>query len=169
MKAIRLLVILGYAGFVIGWWMGLRIVTTPSVPRGLYTTHGLRSVGELERGAFVCVRALSDYAPKALHDVVIENDLPVTWIKEVAGLPGDLVTHATGPDRLEVNGNGLAYSSLLSTDSQGRTLPVQSFPTRLAPGEVWLSSRHERGYDSRYFGPVDMRALNCIAEPLWIL
>jgi conjugative transfer signal peptidase TraF len=168
MKTAHSLLALSYTALLSGWMMGVRIVTTPSVPLGLYRTHHARA-GELTRGAFVCIRALSDDAPSQLREVVREHGHPSTWIKVVTGLPGDIVSRSLTPAQVEINGVGLRDSAVLATDSKGRGLSTPTYPVVIPPNQVWLSSLHPLGYDSRYFGTVDMRALSCVAEPLWTL
>ena len=168
MNAAYSLLVLSYAALLGGWMMGVRIVTTPSVPLGLYRTHPARA-NEVNRGAFVCIRALSDYAPSQLREAVRERGHPSTWIKVVTGLPGDVASRSLTPARVEINGVGLRASAILATDSKGRRLPVPTYPVVIQPNHIWLSSLHPLGYDSRYFGPVDMRAISCVAEPLWTL
>ena len=168
MNASQTFLLLGYAAVLVGWMMGVQIVTTPSVPVGLYRTHPAQAE-EIARGAFVCVRSLSDYAPRQLREAVRERGLPDTWIKVVAGLPGDVVSRSLVPDRLAINGTALPNSAVLSADSKGRALLTPAYPVVIPPNQVWLSSLHPLGYDSRYFGAVDLRAVSCVAEPLWTL
>lgn len=168
MNAAYSLLVLSYAALLGGWMMGVRIVTTPSVPLGRYRTHRARA-NEVNRGAFVCIRAVSDHAPSQLREAVRERGQPSTWIKVVTGLPGDVVSRSLTPARIEINGVGLRDSAVLGTDSKGRGLSTPNYPVVIRPNQVWLSSLHPLGYDSRYFGPVDMRAIDCVAEPLWTL
>ena len=160
--------LLAYAAVLGGWVMGVQIVTTPSVPVGLYRTHRAQTE-EIAPGTFVCVRPLSDYAPRQLRETVREHGLPDTWIKVVAGVPGDVVSRSLMPDHLEINGTTLQNSVVLPADSEGRALSAPVYPVVIPPDHVWLSSLHPLGYDSRYFGTVDMRAVSCVAVPLWTL
>jgi type IV secretory pathway protease TraF len=66
-----------------------------------------------------------------------------------------------------VNGQALPNSVRKPTDLEGKPLPSPAMPGSVPAGHVWLASTHPDGFDSRYLGPIDVRALTCVAEPLW--
>ena len=80
-------------------------------------------------------------------------------------MAGDLITYEN--DRVSVNGQALPYSAVHSTTRDGLPLVHVQYPVRVGKGEVWLASVHADGYDSRYYGPVAITALSCVAEPIW--
>lgn len=87
-------------------------------------------------------------------------------LKEVAGLGGEVIEELNG--RLVAGGRALsAVASFRSERVRGEALPRISFPYRVPPGELWLSSDHLLGIDSRYFGGVSLDAVACRAEALW--
>lgn len=153
---------------------GIKLVYTPSVPVGVYWAHSF-ALGELRRGDYVCLEAWRDEAPKVLKQAIEARIVPGDWLagesltKVVVGLPGDLVQYeGDGADgSVIVNGSPLANSGVIERDSAGVRLPRAEFPVVLGDNEVWLTSVHPRGFDSRYYGPVDARSLACKAELLW--
>lgn len=151
-------------------WQGALVVHTPSVPMGLYWRHEL-PLGGPARGAYVCVDAISPEAPAVLRDGVLSGWLPSDWrsqvlVKRVAAVPGQRVAYVEGQGVM-VDNELLRASRPQSADSHGTPLPQPSYPVDLQGGQVWLSSEHGRGFDSRYFGAVNVGALSCVAEPLW--
>ena len=89
-------------------------------------------------------------------------------MKTIVGVGSDEVTEEDG--RLYVNGQPLARSASRRQRAVG-TLPLPSveLPQRIKEGEVWLSSDHERGIDSRYFGAVARSSIACKVEAAWTL
>lgn len=73
-------------------------------------------------------------------------------VKQVGALPGETVSLSGG--RFRVNGRDRGSLTVLSADSQGRILGAFPTPYTLKTGEFWLVSHPEKGFDSRYFGPV---------------
>ena len=86
-------------------------------------------------------------------------------LKTIAGLPGDLVT--VSGEAVLVNGQPLPGSRPLPRDSAGRPMSVLWRSGRLEDGQYWLASPLPRSYDSRYFGPVERRAILGVAPLLW--
>lgn len=143
------------------WATGVRAVLTSSVPPGLYATSVL--VGAPLRDEYVCVEANSADAPEGLR--AGHEGFP-TLLKRVGGLPGDRID--VTPDGVTVNGRVLPQSKPLTADSDGKVLPHALLPRTLGAHEVWLTSEHPRGFDSRYFGPVNTSVLSCVGKPVWI-
>lgn len=87
-------------------------------------------------------------------------------LKEVAGRGGELIEEIDG--RLRVGDRELsAVASFRSATARGEALPAVSLPYQIPPGELWLSSDHVWGIDSRYFGGVPLHAVACRVEALW--
>jgi conjugative transfer signal peptidase TraF len=147
---------------------GLRLVTSPSVPMGVYATEGVPP-SRMRVGGYALLEPESPHAPSLLRDGVRAGEFPRTWadglMKRVAAREGDVIALVDGA--LAVNGAPLSHSRLRETDSTGRALPRPAFPVVLRRGEVWLASEHDDGFDSRYFGPVDERATSAVGRPLW--
>ena len=87
-------------------------------------------------------------------------------LKVIGGLRGDEVDVEAG--WIAVNGKRLANSATVTRDSVGRLLThVVWGKRRVAPEEVWLFGlNNRRSWDSRYFGPIPLRAIRGVAEPL---
>ena len=155
--------------------LGLRVNLSASMPVGLYRLASCgEGVGE-EVG-------LGDLVAVDTHAAARSNDkLRFFWergyltftgdprdllLKVVSGVGGEVVEDSGGT--LRVGGRALdRIASLRSATARGEPLPQVSFPYRVPPGELWLSSDHQRGIDSRYFGGVSMSAIACRAEALW--
>jgi conjugative transfer signal peptidase TraF len=76
-------------------------------------------------------------------------------IKRVAGLPGDTVCRTEST--VTVAG---AQVHAHAADGRGNQLPRWSGCHHLKDGEVFLLGDHAASFDSRYFGPVPIRALH---------
>ncbi len=87
-------------------------------------------------------------------------------LKPVVAWPGDIVT--ASPAEVIVDGTPVPNSSPLSRDSLGRELHPYPYGTYEVPeGEIWVvSSYSSKSFDSRYFGPVPLRAVREWVRPL---
>lgn len=131
---------------------GIRINTTPSLPVGVWWMTKVNSE-LLEIGDSVMIDKSA--VPNASRHL----------LKDIAALQGDTISS----DGVFVYRNGLKIplSEIHKADSRGRTVVRVSYPLTVPPRFVWLSSRHNRGYDSRYFGPVPISAVIGEAVLLW--
>lgn len=158
---------------IVASWAGIRIVYTPSVPMGVYWAHALPS--RLVAGDYVCLEAWRPHAPPVLKQAIEAGIGAGEWLrgedltKLVAAVPGDRIAYREDGSRsaVVVNGLPLPNSAVIERDGAGVRLPRAVLPMVLRPGEVWLTSTHPRGFDSRYYGPVDVRSLACKSELLW--
>jgi len=145
--------------------LGYRYNTSESVPRGIYSFRS----GTIERGTFVAV-----CLPPALSKVGLSRDYLVEGscfggarpvLKKVLGVPGDTVLVG---ESVTINGIKISNSRRSSLDRRGRWLDrIPAGEYLLEPGEVWLGSFHEFGWDSRYWGPIRQEATLAIAVPEW--
>lgn len=115
---------------------------TPSLPEGLYW----RSDDAFGRGDIVALAAKSEAAQWAARHGFTGPDWPL--LKEVAGMPGDLICR----DNAEIFINGKRAGTALSSAENGVLLPRWEGCRRLAAGEVFLMNTHPRSLDGRYFG-----------------
>jgi type IV secretory pathway protease TraF len=155
---------------------GLRINLSPSMPKGLYR---LVQCGEAAgRDAAVGDRVAID-TKKASSNPDLAFFRGQGWLS-ISGSPDDLLMKtivAAGGDemtevagRLCVNRRPLPkVASRRQRSVAGLLLPSVELPQRITAGEVWLSSNHERGIDSRYFGAVSRSSIACKVEALWTL
>ena len=155
--------------------LGLRLNLAESMPVGLYR---LAPCGDgmgtaLRLGDLVAidtdVAARSNARLRYFRDrgyLTFTGSPRDLLLKEVVGLGGDVVDEVEG--RLRIAGRALsAVASFRSGRVRGEALPRVPFPYRVPRGELWLSSEHSRGIDSRYFGGVSASAVACRAEALW--
>ena len=129
---------------------------SPSVPVGIYRfTPGAAKPGDLAVVHLpAALRAFADargYLPRSL-----------LLLKPVAATSGDVVC-GIGP-RLWIK---RASVPMRTVDGLSRPLPAWRGCRRLIPGEVFLLSPAPDSYDSRYFGPLDIRHVIGTAIPLF--
>jgi type IV secretory pathway protease TraF len=166
-------------GFVAALWAfdaaGLRINLAASMPAGLYrlAACGERAGVRLRSGDLVAVdtRAAARLNAKVRffwerRYLTFTGSAEDLLLKQVAGVGGEVVEDRAGVLRVEGRELSSAASSREAA-AGGEALPQVSFPYRLAPGEIWLSSEHRQGIDSRYFGGVSRSTIACRAEALW--
>lgn len=126
----------------------LLVNTSPSLPLGLYWRTGSREA--------IRVGCLVDFpVPEPAYEYLHQRTGNTThhWniLKPVVGIAGDRVCTCRG--WLSINGTKVA--PLVKTDSEGNPAPVWRGCRRLKDGEVFvLSTRVERSFDSRVYGPV---------------
>lgn len=143
---------------------GLRVNLTPSAALGLWRMAA--PTEPLVRGqqVFVCLTgsaAALGLKRGYLRPGSCPNGL-APLLKTVGGLPGQrvLVTQS-----VSIDGLVLPNSRPLRSDAQSRRLDTYDGGT-IKPGFVYLHSPKANGYDSRYFGPVPVTAVEGLAVPL---
>ena len=159
--------------WALGWLAGetgLRLNETPSVPTGLWRVLALD--GPLKRGQIVsiCPPPAPVFAEAHARGYLAKGRCPgglEPMLKPVAAIGGDVVQQT--PEGIAVNGALVPHSLVLTADSQGRPLPVFGpGPAVIGRDEIFLlSGMHERSFDSRYFGPLPISAVEGIAIPVW--
>jgi type IV secretory pathway protease TraF len=117
---------------------------SPSLPRGLY----LVSARPPEAGDYVLI-------PPGLVAVAHDTGAGVRLLKKVAYASGEEVF--IGRSFMAVD--GAIYAKFRDEGVEFRGC--------LAPGECIVIGRHERSFDSRYFGPVEMAACTRVV-PLFL-
>src|SRR2546427_738112 len=87
--------------------------------------------------------------------------------KPVAAIAGDTV--AVTPAGLFVNGVAVPNSGALATDRKGRPLArVRVARWVVESGTIWIVSSYSRfSFDSRYFGPIEVRQVRANLQRLW--
>lgn len=130
----------------------LTINVTTSVPVGLWY---IAKPAKISKGTYVQVDV------EAFSEIKRWRDFPfprnalgkrMPFIKKVVGLPGDRITCVDG--YVFVNGEKIPDSQIYSKNRMGLDLVKFVFPVVLKNGELWLSSEHPKGLDSRYLGTV---------------
>lgn len=136
--------------------IGVEVNFSSSMPQGIW----IRSPMPFQdaRGDVVSVKQdgilnISKYAGK--HDI----------LKRVLAISGDVISY--DGNNLTVNGTLITNSKIYEIDGRGDFLPRVSFPVTVPAGMVWLFSDDEKGYDSRYFGPVPLENIKSGARLIW--
>ena len=147
--------------------LGFRLNETPSVPVGLWRVS---AVAVLERGRVVsfCPPATDVFLEARRRGYLQRGNCPGAlepMLKVLAGLPGDEVLQTA--DALFINGRALPHSKALEADAQGRPLPaLASRRFVIRAGEGMVVGDHPRSFDSRYFGPLPLAAIEGEARPI---
>ena len=128
---------------------------TPSLPRGLY----LRTPQPASAGAIVAVAC-----PAAARPYLARLGVPsdARLLKRVAAGPGDTVCRDA--HRLIWPGG---QAVVLSRDRRGGALPTWRGCRRLGPGELIVVGDSVASFDSRYFGPVRLGAVEGVYREAW--
>jgi type IV secretory pathway protease TraF len=173
--------ILGILGGVLGGAegalkAGLRVNLSPSMPTGLYRLVQCdeRAGRDATVGDLVAIDTKRASSNAALAFFRAQGWLSYSGrpddflMKKIVAVGGDEVAEVAG--RLCVNGRPLPSAASRRQRAVGNLgLPSVELPQRLKEGEVWLSSDHEKGIDSRYFGAVARSSIACKAEAAWTL
>jgi len=151
---------------------GLRINTTPSMPRGLWRIVTARTAPKRGDIVAVCLPLGATLRQAMNRGYIAAGSCPdevEPLVKPVAAVSGDLVTVSS--NGISVNAAPVADTAALARDEVGRALhsvPAGSY--RVASDDVWLLSGHDpRSFDSRYFGVVPIADVVGVARPLWVL
>lgn len=136
----------------------LLINITRSMPLGMYWMRaGTDSFGRHDLVAFA--------VPPRVRDLAAERHYLMggaLLLKPIAAVAGDAV--CTEGDSLILRGEAAAH--LRSSDSEGRALPRDARCGVRPSGFVYVLAPDPRSFDSRVFGPVDVRTLRKVT-PLW--
>lgn len=131
---------------------GIRINTTSSLPLGVWRVKKTNAA-QLRIGDSVAINCAA--VPKASANLM----------KDIGALPGDIMTREGNV--VYRNGKPLPLSTIQDATLGGEKIDCIEYPVTVPEGYIWLSSRHERGYDSRYFGAVPAQAVIGKAVLLW--
>ena len=155
---------------------GFRINLSPSMPKGVYrlVQCDQRAGRDAAVGELVAIDTKAASSNAALAFFRAQGWLSTSGrpddllMKKIVAIGGDEVTEVAG--RLCVNGRPLPSAASRRQRAVGNlVLPSVELPRQLKEGEVWLSSDHERGIDSRYFGAVARSSIACKVEAAWTL
>lgn len=155
---------------------GIRINLSPSMPKGLYRLVQCDETAGREAavGDLVAIDTKDASSNPGLALFRTQGWLSYSGrsddllMKRVVGASGDEVTEKDG--QLCVNGRPLAKNASKRQRTVGTLeLPSVELPQRIKASEVWVSSDHEKGIDSRYFGAVARSSIACKVEAAWTL
>jgi conjugative transfer signal peptidase TraF len=147
--------------------LGFRFNETPSVPVGLWR---ISAVAILERGRVVsfCPPATDVFLDARRRGYLNRGSCPGAlepMLKVLAALPGDEVLQTA--DALFINGRPVPNSKALEADAEGRSLPsLANGRFVVGAGEGLFLGVHPRSFDSRYFGPLPLAAIEGEAHPI---
>ena len=156
---------LAASAFILFHAMGYRVNRSASLPFLVYKITPLSQNAELERGDCVLID-LSKVSNSVIAKGVERGyvNLREPMLKRIGAIPGDTVVLME--DFLFVNGD-TTKMTVASRDSYGGELSAWATPITLQSGQYWLVSDPERGFDSRYFGPIDREAFTHRARPVF--
>jgi conjugative transfer signal peptidase TraF len=148
--------------------LGYRVNRSSSLPGRVYRITFLREDEPLKIGEIVLID-LSKISNPIIDRGMERGYVSGVWnqpmLKRIGAVPGDSVTLKDG--YLLVNGRAAAKITVTSRDSFGGELSPWPTPLTLQPSQYWLISEPERGFDSRYFGPIDRDAFTHRARPVF--
>ena len=150
--------------FILFHALGYRVNRSASLPFLVYKIAPLQD-SEIARGDCVLIN-LSKLSNPVI-DIGVERgyvNLREPMLKRIGAVPGDTVVLRNG--FLSVNGEA-AKITIAVHDSYGGELSAYPTPIMLLSGQYWLVSDPERGFDSRYFGPVNKSAFTHRAKPIF--
>ena len=133
---------------------GFRWNYSGSVPLGLWRLEDRR----IQRGDYVQVSPNDS----GWYRLGVEREYyreGAYLLKHVVALDGYVVSYDATEKSVSIGSAFIPISEIRSRDVAGRAMPSPQYPIRLTPNEAWLASDNERGYDSRYFGPVSLDLL----------
>jgi conjugative transfer signal peptidase TraF len=153
--------------FVLSHALGVRVNRSDSLPGILYR------IVPLEEGEAINVGDCVLIDISKISNTVIERGIERGYVtrtenqpmlKRIGGIPGDTVVLKDG--YLSVNGESTRIT-VASRDSFGEELSAWPTPLTLPPDRYWLISDPERGFDSRYFGPLPRTSFTHKAFPVF--
>lgn len=132
---------------------GYRVNRSASLPGSVYRLTPIEAGENFVRRDCVAVD-LTRFENPVIRQGVERGyvNLREPMLKRIGAVPGDRVTIAG--NALRVN-DEVTMLTVASADSFGGALSAWPTPLILSPDHYWLVSDPQRGFDSRYFGPVE--------------
>jgi conjugative transfer signal peptidase TraF len=154
--------------FVVFHSLGCLVNRSSSLPGHVYRITSLKEDEPLKISDIVLIdlsRISNPVIDRGLERGYVSGVWNQPMLKRIGAVPGDSVTLKDG--FLLVNGEAAAKITVASRDSFGGELSPWLTPLTLPPNQYWLTSEPERGFDSRYFGPIHRNAFTHRAEPVF--
>jgi conjugative transfer signal peptidase TraF len=148
--------------------LGYRVNCSESLPGHVYRITPLRGNEPLEIDDTVLIdlsKISSPVIERGLERGYVSRAWNQPMLKRIGAIPGDIVVLKGGA--FFVNGKVKAKITVASHDSFGGELSPWPTPFTIQPGQYWLVSNPERGFDSRYFGPIHRNAFTHKARPVF--
>ena len=165
---VLIFMILFLSSLILFFWLGdLRVNLTSSMPLGIWKLRDRGQMREtLRNQVVVFCPPDTDIFRKAKQQGILQagscKGSYRTLLKEVVGLPGDVVEYRNG---IIINGQRIFNSRLQLVDFGFR----QPQRLQVPEGSLWLmSSYSDLSFDSRYFGLVGFEQVLSTAEPLFV-
>jgi conjugative transfer signal peptidase TraF len=154
--------------FVVFHALGYRVNRSESLPGHIYRITSLEENEPLKSGDIVLID-LSKISNPVIDRGIERGYVSRAWnqpmLKRIGAIPGDTVS--LKDEALFVNGETAGKITVASRDSFGGELSPWPTPLTLPPNHYWLVSHPERGFDSRYFGPIHRSAFTHKAEQIY--
>jgi conjugative transfer signal peptidase TraF len=154
--------------FILFHALGYRVNRSASLPFLIYIVTPLEQNTEIKRGDYVLIdlsRVSNPVISRGIERGYVNLREPM--LKQIGGIPGDTVVLID--DFLYLDGEVKKKVRIIvaSHDSYGGELSAWPTPITLQLGQYWLVSDPERGFDSRYFGPINRSAFTHMARPVF--
>ena len=145
--------------------LGYRVNRSASLPGLVYQITPIGEFSDIKRGDCVLIDLTLFSNP------VIEQGVRRGYVnkfepmmKRIGAVPGDSIQ--LKENRLFINGDAVEMR-VASFDSYGGELSAWLTPLILSSDCYWLISDPVRGFDSRYFGPLNRRVFTHKAVPIF--
>ena len=165
---LRILALFGAAVALMGagYLCGLRYNGSPSFPKGFYLLSALSGDPGVGILVFACPPDTEAFREARVRHYIGPGTCPGGFtpiIKKLAGRAGDAVLVGA---TVSINGVEQPNSAVAALDGKGR--PLETYAGGTVPeGHVLLLSDFYAGsFDSRYFGPLELRQIIGRAQPL---
>lgn len=145
--------------------LGYRVNRSASLPFLIYKITPLVADENLAAGDCVIIditQITNHVIDKGVERGYVNSREPM--LKQIGAVPGDTITLK---DNSIIINNKTALMLIVSHDSYGGELSAWPTPVVLSPDQYWLISDPRRGFDSRYFGPVNRMALTHRARAIF--
>ncbi len=142
------------SAFILLYGLGYRVNRSESLPFLVYKIAPLAQNAEIRRGDCVLIglsKLSNPVIARGMKRGYVSEAFNQPMLKRIGAVPGDTVV--LKDNSLAVNGEAIPMF-VASRDSYGGELSAWPTPVTLSSGQYWLISNPERGFDSRYFGPV---------------
>jgi conjugative transfer signal peptidase TraF len=153
--------------FVLSHAFGVRVNRSDSLPGVLYRIVPLEKDEAVNAGDCVLID-LSQISNPVINRGVergyVTRKTNQPMLKRVAGIPGDTVILKEG--FLSINSKTVKIT-VAPQDSREGKLSAWPTPLTLPLNHYWLTSDPERGFDSRYFGPIHRDTFTHRAFPVF--
>jgi len=138
-----------------GYWFCSRLVfsISPSLSHRVFVLD--RSGRAPRKGDYVIFRFASP---------LFETEKPLRLIKEVTCSPGNTLSVDVPNRFFFCDGNYLGVAKVITL--KGANLSMFVFNGRVPEGMLFVSGQHKDSFDSRYWGFLDLKKVEAIAQPL---